>query len=357
MLGRRGSCSLWLAGNLSRINNQPCGNLVQISTNGQVVLNPFGATLNDFVEGICKSPDGYYFVWGRFTSYQGNPAPRILKINSLGQRDVSFAVGSGFDNVVSDVVPRNNGDVFVRGLFATYKTASLPNGLAVLDAQGNLQAAKSQTITSGTGFYKATDQSILITGNFLSNGDFQILKKLKPDFTWDTTFRAPAPPTSGILKIIVQPDGIIVGTTNARQNNVFRLLPNGRTDTTFQSFPGPDHDATDFVLDADNKIILAGKFDEIHVVAVPRLARLFNDLNTTALPKTTLLKENQLYPNPAHDYVGIAGIAQVQHAKATNAQGQTIDLKVSAGNTISVDVLKPGCYVLTCSGRRKNHFL
>jgi len=70
--------------------------LARISTDGtrDSTFSP-GGTLNGTVAAIKLFNDGTMIAGGSFTSYSGSTSNRLVKINSNGSRDASFAVGTG----------------------------------------------------------------------------------------------------------------------------------------------------------------------------------------------------------------------------------------------------------------------
>ena len=44
--------------------------------------------------GLVIQPDGKILVGGSFTSYNGVPSPRLIRLNADGSRDTSFVIGT-----------------------------------------------------------------------------------------------------------------------------------------------------------------------------------------------------------------------------------------------------------------------
>ena len=62
------------------------------------------------------------YVGGNFTTYDSQPASRIIKLNDDGTRDFSFVYGAGFNDVVWDVLEQPDGKIVVIGAFTIYNT-------------------------------------------------------------------------------------------------------------------------------------------------------------------------------------------------------------------------------------------
>jgi hypothetical protein len=84
-----------------------------------------------------------------FTSYKGIPEPHIIKIDSVGNKDVSFNAGTGFDDVVYDVIVIWGNKLFVSGYFTSYDGVTAIDFI-LLNADGSILYAPD--VTYGTPF-------------------------------------------------------------------------------------------------------------------------------------------------------------------------------------------------------------
>ncbi|WP_198652021.1 IPT/TIG domain-containing protein [Chitinophaga deserti] len=94
--------------------------------------------LNTVNGRIYKSevlPDGKILIAGNFTTYQGQPAPRIARLNADGTLDASFNPGSGADLLIYDFYIQPDGKIIVAGGFNRFNGVSanrvvriMPNG-------------------------------------------------------------------------------------------------------------------------------------------------------------------------------------------------------------------------------------
>ena len=85
-----------VGGDFAQYSGSSAVRLARINTDGtrDSTFNP-GGTLNGIVTTIKLFNDGTLIAGGSFTSYSGSTANRLVKINSNGSRDASFAVGTG----------------------------------------------------------------------------------------------------------------------------------------------------------------------------------------------------------------------------------------------------------------------
>ena len=81
-----------------------------------------GTGFNGNVNAISLRADGKIFIGGRFSTYNGASANRLIRLNSNGTQDTSFT--SGFDGDIRFFVQRtllqSNGRLLVGGIFKFY---------------------------------------------------------------------------------------------------------------------------------------------------------------------------------------------------------------------------------------------
>lgn len=125
-LASAGSGSLYVGGAFNNYNGSQANGLVRVNSNG--VRDPFLATgtgFNNSVFSLVPADDGSedLYVGGAFTNYNGTQANNLLRLNSNGTPDLSFATATGFSNSVLRVVPVGNGsgDLYVGGEFIQYQ--------------------------------------------------------------------------------------------------------------------------------------------------------------------------------------------------------------------------------------------
>ncbi len=108
-----------VAGGNTTWNGSPVGPIFRLNTNGTVdnTFSTGSGMDNGYVTDIDRQPDGKILVAGYFTSYDGHPAYRIVRIGVNGAYDASFSTGSGFDNTTYLVTYAPSGDVYVSGNF------------------------------------------------------------------------------------------------------------------------------------------------------------------------------------------------------------------------------------------------
>lgn len=208
-------------------------------------FNP-GIGTDAIIETVLIQPDGKILVAGRFSSFDGVSAPRLVRLNPDGSRDAAFAIGSGFDKYVY-------------------------------------------------AFALQSDQKIIVGGSFLSyNGVAQKrLLRLHPNGSLDTTFESGVGLSKGdVRSILVQPDDrILVGGTfsgtykNVSSLRLIRLLKSGNIDG---SFDAPlNNKVFTMCFSSDYKLLIGGDFNSVSGISKHRIARLKLCLESTTWDGTS----------------------------------------------------------------------
>lgn len=229
---------------------------------------------NDFI----VQPDGKLIVIGSFTSIGGVFANHIARLNTDGSLDTTFNVGGiGTGTaLISRLLQQNDGKIVLIGNFTSYNNVSA-KGIVRINSDGS----RDTTFVSGTGFsfgdsygedalytlVLQTDGKLLVGGNFSTYNGFSRngLVRLNSDGSNDVSFSIGSgfkePWVSGISgqtfyevgnvnDVVVQADGkIIVAGRFERFNetthiNIVRLNSNGSLDITFKNDLGTFYPTT-----------------------------------------------------------------------------------------------------------------
>ncbi|MBK1897370.1 T9SS type A sorting domain-containing protein [Chryseobacterium paridis] len=116
--------------------------IVRLNTTGNVDPSFIIGTgiANFYVETIALQPDGKILLGGGFTNYNGISQNRIVRLTSSGSIDASFNTGIGFDNPVSSISIQSDGKILVAGYFSKYKGLAQEQ-IARLNGTGALSVA------------------------------------------------------------------------------------------------------------------------------------------------------------------------------------------------------------------------
>lgn len=297
-----------VGGNFTSFNNQTQNYIVRLNANGTIDETfQSGEGFNAAVNQFALLPDGKVLVVGAFTQYDGTEAFRILRLNNDGSMDLSFYIENGFNSTVNCIAVQENGALIVGGRFTSFGDISRGR-IARLDANGYLDAS----FNPGTGFDVAVydlgisqDGKILVGGFFFQyNGiSARNLVRLNNDGSIDDTFLFSGSMNWEIYAIVMQEDGkaVIGGTFETSDyKTLFRLLPDGQVDASFDVGNGFIHYRTVFclTLQQDGKILTGGAFRGYNDIGRKRIARLVGDSIINSIPDGRHLTSGTIYPNP-----------------------------------------------------------
>jgi uncharacterized delta-60 repeat protein len=209
-----------------------------------------GSGANEMVSDLIVQGDDKIVLAGNFDSFNGTAVGYLVRLTPDGALDGSFTSGTGANARIVSLTPGSGGSgLLIYGFFNAYKNNNL-YGIAGLDANGNLvNTYVSYVIANYQGtVYALAAQS---DGKILAGGDF-----------------------TGMFWYTKNPDGS--STSHLQYCGGFaRLNPDGTLDTSFKG--GVDGYVDSIAIQADGKIMLAGKFGAAQAYGRTSLARLNPD--------------------------------------------------------------------------------
>ena len=277
-----------VVGDFTTYNGTTSTRIIRLNSDASIDTDfVVGTGFNNYVMSISIQSDGKILVGGGFTEYNGISSNRIIRLNSDGTIDNTFSIGSGFDNDVRYISIQSGGRILLGGYFTTYDGTG-SNYIIRLNSDGNIDTGFS----IGTGFdnyvYSIVTQSdgkILVCGNFVEyngTGSNNIIR-LNSDGSIDNTFSIGTGFDGSALFITIQSDGKILvgggftsynGTTS---NYIIRLNSDGSVDNTFLIGTGFDSSVSSIVIQPDGKILLSGGFTSYNGTVSNRMIRLNSD--------------------------------------------------------------------------------
>ena len=213
-----------------------------------------GSGFDGFARGIVQQTDGKYVIIGAFNSYNDVPANGIIRLNSDGTIDTSYITGSGFGPsyaAATNIAIQSDNKLIIAGNFSSYNGSPI-NRIIRLNSDGT----RDTSFNPGSGFSSGSDINglgvlsngqIIVAGNFNSynNVSCPMMIKLNPNGTRDTSFHYTSTGTSSkyinamhiTLDLISGVDKITIaiydGSTNT--SGLERYLYNGYLDTVILS--------------------------------------------------------------------------------------------------------------------------
>jgi uncharacterized delta-60 repeat protein/uncharacterized repeat protein (TIGR01451 family) len=263
-----------MAGDFTHVSSVPRNHLARIKPGG-TLDNTFdiGPGANDSIRALAMQSNGRLLIGGLFTSVNGTNRFRIARLSTDGTLDASFNPGAGADNGVFALAVQPNDKVLVGGAFSSFNGIVRP-GLVRLNTNGVVDTS----FATGAGFNGAVyavavqnDGKVIVGGDFISyNGVARTnILRLNANGTLDNTF-SPALRASGAVRaIFIEPDGRIVfggsftNVSGSTRRHIARVDKFGVLDPNFLSTPANSGaDSTVFAIQqqVDGRLIVAGDF-------------------------------------------------------------------------------------------------
>lgn len=275
-----------VGGLFSVYNDSVVGDLARLDSNGVFdnTFNTGGAGANDIVTNATVLPNGKIIAAGYFTLYNGAPSSRVARINSDGTLDNTFVTGAGFNSNVNELTVQSDGKILFTGNFIQYNGSNITR-IVRLDTTGN----RDMSFNPGTGpnlscntVFMNSDNKIYLGGTFVQVDSFARLRftRLLSDGTVDQGFMFDSKVNNQIFALGFQSTGkaIIGGQFTAYNNQVAnrlaRLNSDGSLDNTFSTTLGAGGIVRDLVVLPDDKILVVGEFTTYNGTTFGRIVRL-----------------------------------------------------------------------------------
>jgi len=271
-----------LHGRLSRLNVDGTIDASFVESVDAIFSSGIGFRIAQRPDGkiLITKGDNYLIVDGKIRSR------RLALLNRDGSLDPAFNRDAGtFQGHITTLSIQNDGRALVGGGFEEFNLVPQKN-LVRLNTDGNLDASFS--IGSGPdGWLYALrvqpDGKILVGGTFTAFAGVprNNLARLSADGSLDTSFDPGANILGTVQAIDLQPDGKILVAggrypgIGLQTNNVVRLLPDGSLDTAFDS--RTDDVVYDLVRLDDGGIAVGGAFSRLDNVLRNGIAVLHGD--------------------------------------------------------------------------------
>ena len=158
-----------IGGWFTSYNGIPASRIARLNPDGSLDTSfVIGSGFNNNVLYIHIGSDNKIYAGGNLTSYQGVSTNRIARLNSDGSLDTTFTIGTGFNNNVLSIQEDSLGGILVFGRFTTYQGITA-NRIIRLQNNGSRDTA----FATGTNFNEQVRFSDLQPdGKILAGGDF-----------------------------------------------------------------------------------------------------------------------------------------------------------------------------------------
>lgn len=354
-----------VGGSFTWYDGTVCGQIARINSNGTIdsIYNLGNSGPDGIVTAAYLLPNGKIIAAGYFSNYNGNQSGKIVRINSDGSFDNTFLAAGGFNTNVNEICIQPDGKIVATGGFATYKGATV-NRIARIDSAGN----RDVTFTTGTGLngfsgntvFMNPDGKIYVGGTFIQIDSFARLHlaRLLPSGKVDHTFFRDSKVNSQLLAIAFQKNGksIICGQftkyNEVTTNRIARLNLDGSLDASFNAGSGANGIVRAVVVLPNDKILIAGEFTKYNGVNAFRIARLNADgsldntfvtgtgASTTIYAMVALPDGRIIIGGKFVTYNGTA-INRIARLNANGALDNTFNVGTGFNNTVQDLVLQP----------------
>jgi uncharacterized delta-60 repeat protein len=283
---RQSDGKILISGTLNSVNGTARGNIARLNADGTLdtSFDP-GTGANAFVTSIGIQSDGKIIIGGNFTSYNGTAINRVARLNADGSLDMSFNPGTGLaSGDIYTIAFQTDGKILIGGLFTAYNAVTVGR-IVRLNTDGSLDTS----FATGTGANSSVrkivvqpDGKIMVGGDFATfNGVAKTrLMRLNADGTDDTSFNTGTGLNNSVRDLVRHADGkiVIVGSfttvNGTTRNRAARLNADGSLDTTFDPGAGFATDVYTIVALSDGKYIVGGVFTTVAGLPRNRIARL-----------------------------------------------------------------------------------
>ena len=284
-----------IAGGFTKYDEKTSWCIARLHNNGALDTTfRTGTGFNALVYATAIQNDGKVLAAGHFTKYKDTAVNRIIRLNPDGSIDTTFAVGTGFDDLVFSLLIQPDGKIVVGGRFTKYKNTSYSCLIRLL-ANGDIDTTfnmgtgiKTGFPSSGIPFVRSivmqNDGKIIAVGNFMSydgnsrNG----MVRINQNGSVDSGFSIGPGFDKIVYRAIVQSDGKIIAagtfTTfrSVSRNGIVRIQSNGMLDTAFKPGTGFNRYTEALAFHKGERILVGGDFTEYDGNCRTRIARLFN---------------------------------------------------------------------------------
>lgn len=259
-----------VGGAFTTYNNSPVNSLVRLNLDGTLdtTFNT-GTGFDGQILTIELQPDGKIIAGGYFTSFNGNTANYLVRLNIDGSYDISYATTTtqylGYDPFINSIALQPDGKLLVGQSNKVKRYTNdglLDTSFSTITTYGE-DVHKIKLLSDGK-FYVGSGHNTFYTVAISTNAE---LKRYNSNGSNDSSFSFVSY-NSSVNDIDIQSDGkiIVVGdfttVSGSTQNRVVRLNTNGTKDTTFNLGTGPNYNVYKVIVGPSDEILIGGGFGQ-----------------------------------------------------------------------------------------------
>ncbi|WP_295452288.1 hypothetical protein [uncultured Thiodictyon sp.] len=248
---------------------------------------PIAGAIPD-VRSLALQADGRILVAGDFWLVDGVPQSKLTRLNTNGTLDASLTPPATVGGPINAVLSRSDGKIIIGGSF--YRIANVDyRDVALLGPSGTVEAGAYVWNATALAWYPGDK---IVVGSYNKPGIHRLNANLSVDDTFNpgggiSNAQQPDYEFDRVNAVAVQPDGniLVAGSFSTfageTRQNIVRLNANGSLDSSFHS---PSFTVFNFrseifsiAVQADGKILIAGRFSSVDAISRPTVARLNAD--------------------------------------------------------------------------------
>lgn len=185
---------IWVVGAFTSYAGSTYNRFVVLNSDSTVWTGiTYSTGFNSTAYDITPISTGGWIIVGNFTTYKGTTSNRIVKLNSVGEIDNSFSIGTGFEAAPWVATELPDGRIAAAGFFTSYN-GTTSYRVALLNSNGTLsQAFSNNDLNSYPRSVTMIGDELVVAGffNLVIRRIFtrNRILKFNTDYIEDTTFQ------------------------------------------------------------------------------------------------------------------------------------------------------------------------
>ena len=247
----------------------------------------YGTGFNAEVNAVAIQSDGKILVGGNFTQYNGTARNRIVRLETDGSIDTTFGIGTGFNATIWAITVQSDGKILVGGQFTSYSGSSRSK-IVRLNTNGSIDTTFASPGTINNSVFDIsiqTDNKVVVVGQFtqVSGVTNNRIARFSSTGVIDNTFVTGGLNASGYVLLCEDDGKVVVGgnftqVSGVSSSGIVRLLSGGTIDATFNVGSGfTQVGGTLQILDitpVNGQYLVSGQFASYNGTTAKALARL-----------------------------------------------------------------------------------
>jgi uncharacterized delta-60 repeat protein len=245
-----------------------------------IIAGGVDGNVTPFVFWQDVQPDGKIVITGNFREYNGESATGIVRLNPDGSRDTSFQIGQAFDSWGRFIKILPNSQILVSGWFTSYNGQNA-NRLVRINQDGSRDTSFNPFYGDRTAIYAV---ALTPDGKYITSGDSlnadglfkRNIEKLNVDGTVDESWVGTSSDKTESLLALTDGSVIVAGyftlLDDQSRQSIGRLNPDGTLDPNL--VVNVDNFIWTIAPAASDKILIAGGFTTVDGQSRRGVARL-----------------------------------------------------------------------------------